>query len=649
LKYPPLCFTVGLSGIFGVAEKEERKMEAKSSFLVKRRVLAFAHDLFAIPCAWLLSYWLRFNLAMIPTDTLKHAVALLPLLLVIQISAYVAFNLYRGIWRFASVPDLVRIIKAAISGSLGMMILVGLTFGFSGVPRSVFLLYPILLIAALSGSRLLFRTLRNSFRSFLTAERVLIVGAGQAAEGLIRDILRDHSKQYVPIAVVDDATGKMGREIHGIRVVGRIKEIPNVVERYNIALILIAIPSASSAVMQEIVELCEQTGTLFRTLPSLTDFAAGKVSINALRKVSIEDLLGREPITLDWNAIQECISEKIVLVTGGGGSIGSELSRQVAEINPSRLIIVESSEFNLYSIDMELREHFPELVLSSYLIDITDRVAIANVLEKYKPHVVLHAAAYKHVPLVEGQIRAGVRNNILGTWVLASEAAKAGVEHFTLISTDKAVNPSNIMGASKRAAEIICQNFTANNMKTRFITVRFGNVMASAGSVIPLFRKQIEAGGPVTVTHPDITRFFMTIFEAAQLILQATSLQQEGKIFVLDMGEPIKIKYLAEQMIQLSGLKIGEDISIVYTGLRPGEKLYEELFHANEELISTGHAKTLLASFRPMDWNKLVGIIHEMQIACDENKVDVLYDLLSQLVPEWQRANHCVEEPALLV
>lgn len=623
-------------------------MAAKPNFIFHKRLLAFAHDLMAIPCAWLLSYWIRFNLRDIPSSTFKHALALLPILFAIQIVAYVLFNLYRGMWRFASVPDLVRIVKAAVVGSIGMMIVVEMFPVFQGVPRSVFLLYPTLLIAALGGTRLLFRAFRNNFRNFSAAERVLIIGAGQAAEGLIRDILRDSSKQYIPIAVLDDAEGKKGREIHGIRVVGKISKIPEVVETYDIDLILIALPSAPSLLMQRIVQLCEQTGKLFRTLPGLKDFAAGKVSINALRKVSIEDLLGREPVTLDWNAIRNCISEKIVLVTGGGGSIGSELSRQVAEINPARLIIVENSEFNLYSIDMELRQRFPKLQLSTYLIDITDRIAISNVLKKHRPHVVFHAAAYKHVPLVEGQIRAGVRNNILGTWVLASESASAGVEHFTLISTDKAVNPTNIMGASKRAAEIICQNFRADQMKTRFITVRFGNVMGSAGSVIPLFRKQIESGGPVTVTHPEITRFFMTIFEAAQLILQATALQKEGKIFVLDMGEAIKIKFLAEQMIQLSGLKIDEDISISYTGLRPGEKLYEELFHANEELIATGHAKTLLASFRPMDWEKLTGLIHQMQIACDENNVAVLYRLLAQMVPEWHRSEELLHEPEVV-
>lgn len=623
-------------------------MSDKSNFVWEKRLLVFAHDIMAIPCAFFLSYWIRFNLQAIPADMLKHAFAFLPVLFVIQIVAYVMFNLYRGMWRFASVPDLMRIVKAALFGSMGMIIVVEMIPSFQVVPRSVFLLYPTLLIAVLGGTRLLFRALRNNFRNFSEAERVLIVGAGEAAEGLIRDILRDSAKHYVPIAVVDDADGKKGQEIHGIRVFGKISNIPEIVKKYNIDLILIALPSAPSSLMQRIVPLCEQTGKLFRTLPSLKDFTAGKVSVNALRKVSIEDLLGREPVTLDWKAIKECISEKIVLVTGGGGSIGSELCRQIAEINPTCLIIVENSEFNLYSIDMELRQRFPELKLSTYLIDITDRVAIAGVLQKYRPQVVFHAAAYKHVSLVEGQIRAGVRNNVLGTWILASESAKVGVEHFTLISTDKAVNPTNIMGASKRAAEIICQNFTAQNMKTRFITVRFGNVMGSAGSVIPLFRKQIEAGGPVTVTHPEITRFFMTIFEAAQLILQATALQQEGKIFVLDMGESIKIKFLAEQMIQLSGLKIGEDISIAYTGLRPGEKLYEELFHANEELVATGHAKTLLASFRPTDWNKLTNIISEMQIACDENDVNKLYDLLGEIVPEWERGKQAAPEAELV-
>ncbi len=620
----------------------------RTNFILKKRFLAFMHDICAVPFAWLLAYWLRFNLGKMPHGTLKHAIDLLPLLLIIQISAYAIFSLYRGIWRFASVPDLVRIVKAAMVGNIGMAVVVGLCFSFLDIPRSVFLLYPLLLVSFLCGGRLLYRILRNNFRNVAEASRVLIVGAGQAGEGLIRDILRDVSKQYVPIAVVDDSASQIGREIHGIRVVGKIREIPNVVQRFNINLIFITMPFISSSDMREIVQLCEQTRKPFRTLPGLKDIAAGNVSINALRKVSIEDLLGRTPVTLDWDAIQKCISGKIVLVTGGGGSIGSELCRQVAENNPTQLVVVDSSEFNLYTIDMELRQKYPTLRLSTYLLDITDRIGVSDVLEKYKPHVVFHAAAYKHVPLVENQIRAGIRNNVLGTWILASESAKVGVQHFTLISTDKAVNPTNIMGATKRAAEIICQNFMNENMKTRFITVRFGNVMGSAGSVIPLFRQQIESGGPVTVTHPEITRFFMTIFEAAQLILQATALKEEGKIFVLDMGESIKIKYLAEQMIQLSGLKINEDISITYTGLRPGEKLYEELFHENENLVATGHAKTLLASFRPMDWKELTGIIYEMQVACGENNVKGLQELLAQLVPEWQRVVEHYSEPVLI-
>lgn len=608
----------------------------------QKRTIVFFHDVIAASIAWLLAYWLRFNLSFAPIDLMKQAFLLLPVLLIIQAFSYIYFGLYRGIWRFTSVPDLIRIIKAVCAGSLAMLIATYFLTAAHSIPRSIFLIYSLLLISILGGTRLFYRWLKNHLHDFSNAKRVLIIGAGQAGEGLVRDMLRDVTKKYLPIAVIDDDERKFGLEIHGVRVLGTIKNIVEIAKDYQIELIMIALPSASSATMREIVHLCESIRIPFCTLPGLKDLAAGKVSINALREVSIEDLLGREAVTLDWQAINMHLAQKTVLVSGGGGSIGSELCRQIAKLAPTKLIILENNEFNLYSLEMEFKNKFPTIEVMACLVDVSDQIAVRTIFATEKPEVVFHAAAYKHVPMLESQLRIAVRNNILGTWILAQEAVLHGTKHFTLISTDKAVNPANIMGASKRAAEIICQNYNAH-ANTEFITVRFGNVLGSAGSVVPLFKKQIAEGGPVTVTHPEITRFFMTIPEASQLILQATAMGNGGEIFVLDMGEPIKITYLATQMIELAGLKINEDIQLKYTGLRPGEKLYEELFHESECLTNTKHEKIMQAQSRPWDWEILKNIIQQMVQACQENDAATLHNLLKNLVPEWQNTDAMTE------
>jgi FlaA1/EpsC-like NDP-sugar epimerase len=361
---------------------------------------------------------------------------------------------------------------------------------------------------------------------------------------------------------------------------------------------------------------------------------SGQVTLNQLREVSIDDLLGREPVALDWQAIESELRGKKVLVTGAGGSIGSELCRQIARLQPALLILLDSGEFNLYSIEMELSKNFSRLRISRCLNDVADRPAIEKVFAEFRPEVVFHAAAYKHVPMLEDQVREAARNNVLGTRIMAEVADSFGCEAFVMISTDKAVNPANVMGTSKRAAEVFCQNLNKRS-QTRFVTVRFGNVLGSAGSVVPLFKQQIESGGPVTVTHREITRYFMTIPEACQLILQASVMGDGGEIFVLDMGEPIKIAYLAEQMIRLSGKVPGEDIDIAYTGLRPGEKLYEELFHEKEALESTHHEKILLARHREFDWQRLTEILDGMVIACNSCDEPEIRGFLRELVPEW--------------
>ena len=408
-------------------------------------------------------------------------------------------------------------------------------------------------------------------------------------------------------------------------------------------LIVLALPSAKSSDMRRLVGLCEKTGVPFRTLPPLDRLMSGQITINQLREVSIDDLLGREPVSLDWDAIELELKGRRVLVTGAGGSIGSELCRQIARLQPAHLILLDSSEFNLYSIEMELLKAYPRLKISRCLNDVVDRVAMDRIFSDSRPDVVFHAAAYKHVPMLEDQVREAARNNILGTRSMAEFADRFGCEAFVMISTDKAVNPANVMGTSKRAAEIFCQNLNQRSA-TRFVTVRFGNVLGSAGSVVPLFRQQIEAGGPVTVTHREITRYFMTIRESCQLILQASVMGKGGEIFVLDMGEPIKISYLAEEMIRLSGKVPGEDIDIIFTGLRPGEKLYEELFHEKEALQSTTHEKILLARYREFEWERLNEVMDEIKLACAEYDEKQVRSLMKTLVPEWSgyhaRAEH---------
>ncbi|MEE9494059.1 MAG: nucleoside-diphosphate sugar epimerase/dehydratase [Gammaproteobacteria bacterium] len=596
---------------------------------------AFFHDLLMVPVAWLLAFSLRFNLGSIPQIFLESALVWLPMIMAIQASAFVYLGLYRGVWRFASLPDLVRIIKAVAIGALISAAIVFLLVRLENVPRSVFPMYIILLVIGLSAPRFIYRLIKDRKLYQGNSQRVLIIGAGQAGEMLVRDLYRDRSQAFTPVGFVDDKREKQGQEIQGVRVLGRPEQLPSLVDRLDIDLLLIAVPSSTSKQMQRIVEYCEQTSVPFRTLPCLDDLMAGRVTTQALREVSIDDLLGRESARLDWDSIRQGIEHKCVLITGGGGSIGSGLVREIARLKPEKLIILEQSEHNLYVIEQECHRYFPELNLFPHLGDITDRFVVQHIMQTHQPQIVFHAAAYKHVPMLEHQTREAVRNNVLGTWIMAAAAHAADVEIFVLISTDKAVNPGNTMGATKRVGEIYCQNLNQQST-TRFITVRFGNVLDSNGSVVPLFKRQIAEGGPVTVTHPDITRYFMTIPEACQLILQAASMGEGGEIYVLDMGQPVSIVYLAEQLIRLSGKIPGEDIDIVYTGLRPGEKLHEELFHQDEALRQTNHQSVLLADYRQVDWQQLIEVLGNMEIASNGYDSRMLVHLLKQLVPEWQ-------------
>ena len=536
---------------------------------LRRPVLVFVHDLLMVPVAWLASYWLRFNLNEIPPEYLSRALGTIPALMVVQALAFYWSGMYRGVWRFASLPDLIRILKAVAVGAAISFGLFFLLFWLDKIPRSMVLLYPLLLSIFLSGPRFLYRWSKDRRLTLTTGKRVLIVGAGRAGEILVRDLLRKQGHEYSPVAFVDDKPRRHGQDLHGVPVVGYCEEIPGLVERLDIEIIMLAVPSARATQLRHLVELCEKSGVPFQTVPALDALMSGQVSINELREVSIEDILGRDPVSLDWDAIREGLSGKTILVTGGGGSIGSELCRQIAALQPAQLILLENSEYNLYALDMELGQRFPAVQLTNCLGDVRDAAKVEQLFSELRPDVVFHAAAYKHVPMLEHQLREAVYNNVQGTRNVALAADRHGCSEFVLISTDKAVNPANVMGATKRVAEIFCQNLDGQS-QTRFITVRFGNVLDSAGSVVPLFREQIRAGGPVTVTHADMERYFMTIPEAALLILQSAVLGNGGEIFVLDMGEPVKIQYLAEQMIRLSGKEPDVDIVIVCTGLRPG-------------------------------------------------------------------------------
>jgi FlaA1/EpsC-like NDP-sugar epimerase len=561
---------------------------------LRSRTAAFSHDVLMIPVAWIAAYWLRFNLGRIPPEFVDSALGSLPWVLVIQGTVFWLFGLYRGVWRFASLPDLVRIVKAALTGTVLVVVALFILNRSELIPRSVPVLFLVLQVLLLAGPRLLYRWLKDHRLNLSSGQRVLIVGAGRAGEMLVRDMLRDASRAYFPAGFVDDKPRRQGSEVHGVPVLGQTEAIPDIVEREDIDLLMLAVPRATAKEMRRLVELCEGTGRPFRTVPELRNLMTGQVSISQLRPVSIEDLLGRDPVSLDWEGIRAGLSARAVLVTGAGGSIGSELVRQIAAAAPTRLILIDNGEYNLYRIEMELLERYPSLRFTRHLLDVADASGLDAVFAAERPQIIFHAAAYKHVPMLEDQIRAAVRNNVTGTRVVAEAAARWGCERFVLISTDKAVHPANVMGATKRVAEAICQVLDQRSA-CRYITVRFGNVLGSAGSVVPLFSRQIEQGGPVTVTHPEIERFFMTIPEACQLIMQGAVIGDGGEIFVLDMGEPIKIRYLAEQMIRLSGREPWEEISIHYVGLRPGEKLYEELFYDSEDLVATRHPKIRVA------------------------------------------------------
>lgn len=558
-----------------------------------RVLAAFLHDLAAVVIAWLAAFLFRFNFD-IPASFLTPAMHSLIWVVPLFGLLFHRFGLYRGLWRFASLSDMQHILAAVISGAV-LVVLAVVFFGLGPIPRSVLVMHPLLLMIFMGGSRFAYRSWKEH-RLYgparMRGQPVIVLGAGDAADSLLREMKR--SGVWYSVALVSNKATNQGRRLHGLPVFGPISQLPALAEKYAIKHVILAMPNSKAAERREAVEIAVSAGLTVMTVPSYDDLLAGRVSVSNVRKVELEDLLGREAVSLDDVGLNDFLQGRVVLVTGAGGSIGSELCRQIARFGPRRLVLVEASEFALYQISENLHSTHPELDLGCWAADVRDAARIDEIVCGELPAVIFHAAAYKHVPLME-QVNAwqAVRTNALGTLTMARAAQKAQVAKFVLVSTDKAVNPTNVMGATKRLAERLCKAIQEEGT-TRFITVRFGNVLGSNGSVIPKFREQIARGGPITVTHPEIVRYFMTIPEAAQLVLQAGQMGQGGEIFVLDMGEPVRIVDLARDMIRLSGFA-DDEIQIQFSGLRPGEKLYEELLADDETTLATPHPKLRIA------------------------------------------------------
>lgn len=560
-----------------------------------RSLLVFAFDLLAVLVAWAGAYLIRFNLTW-PQTFHQDMVYGLLVLLAVQLIACRWAGLYRGMWSFASLPDLRRLVRAVMVSVVAILALALFSKSWLLIPRSVVVIYPLLLLVVMGGGRIAWRIWRESRLSPVSdAERkpVVVVGAGTAGAMLVRELAR--SPQWQVVALVDDDRHKRGLELSGCRVEGASVDLPAVLRRHQARHVVLAMPSAPAEALQAVTHLATQAGATLFTIPGLAELMSGRVAINVMRPVKIEDLLGRKSVRIDNDNVKTMLHGKRILVTGAGGSIGSELCRQLSRFQPECIVLLEASEFALYMIEQWFGEHQPDLPIVRLAGDVKDPARMAQVFALHHPQVVFHAAAYKHVPLMEiGNAWQAVRNNIAGTLTVARAARDAGAERFVLISTDKAVNPTNVMGATKRVAEMVCEVMQNGPGTTRFHIVRFGNVLGSTGSVIPKFQSQIAQGGPVTVTHPEINRYFMSIPEAAQLVLQAAAMGQGGEIFVLDMGQPVRIADLARNMIRLSGYTESE-IRIEYTGLRPGEKLYEELLADAEETLPTPHEKLRIA------------------------------------------------------
>lgn len=573
--------------------------------LLVRRIFLVITDIILINGSVFLSLIMRFeiNIASVPEEYIqKYIVNVIPFTIVTLIIFW-CFRMYHSLWQYASIAELYKIVEACVVAELAHLCVTS----FMGwmLPRSCYFTSGVFLIVAMSASRFMYRLLRqliNEYRHTSEQVKIMIIGAGEATSVLMREISNsrylDNSRV---VCIIDDDLGKVGKYIRGVKIVGTRDHIKEYARYYDIDEIIFAIPSASTKDKREILNICKETSCNLKILPGVYQMVDGEINIKDLRNVDVLDLLGRDPVKVDIESIMGYVKDKTVLVTGGGGSIGSELCRQLVSHKPKCLVIFDIYENNAYDIQQELKIKYPDANVVTLIGSIRNTSRLESVFEQYKPDIVYHAAAHKHVPLMEVSPNEAIKNNVVGTWNVAKMADKYGVKKFVMISTDKAVNPTNVMGATKRICEMIIQSFNEKS-KTDFVAVRFGNVLGSNGSVIPLFKRQIEAGGPVTVTHPDIIRYFMTIPEAVSLVLQAGAYAKGGEIFILDMGEPVKIDDLAKNLIRLSGYTLGVDMEIKYTGLRPGEKLYEELLMNEEGMQDTDNK--LIHIGRPIEFDK---------------------------------------------
>lgn len=590
-------------------------------------------------CSVLLSLFIISKLTTITTIEESNITIVFLIYAVFHTLSFTLFKCYSSIWRYAREEEMISIVIASIIYVLPVYLIIKIV----GVNYSVlfYIVNSILIIGFTGGIRLIYRICRRMKVRLKVKSgdtKVLIIGGGSGGEMVINELKENPQLGKVPIGIIDDNSNKIGRRIHNVKILGSTDEIDEIVKKYEVDEIILSIANISNIRKKEIIEICKDTKCKLKTIPGIYEIIDGKVDIKKIRDVEIVDLLGRDAIKVNLNEISEYIANKVILVTGGGGSIGSELCRQIASFNPKHLIILDNYENNAYEIQQELKRKYKnEINLSTIIASVREEVRLEEIFKMYRPEVVFHAAAHKHVPLMEDSPSEAIKNNIFGTLNVAKLSDKYKVKRFVLISTDKAVNPTNIMGATKRAAEMIIQMMN-NKSKSEFVAVRFGNVLGSNGSVIPLFKKQIEEGGPVTITHPEIIRYFMTIPEAVQLVIQAGAMAKGGEIFVLDMGEPVKIVDLAKNLITLSGLEPDVDIKIEYTGLRPGEKLYEELLMSEEGLSKTYNEKIFIGRQIDIDENKVEKHLQMLKRVVDIEEVDLIESLMREFVPTYIRS-----------
>jgi FlaA1/EpsC-like NDP-sugar epimerase len=631
---------------------ESQPWTPPSGLLAYRKPLILLGHAAAFALSLMLSFLVVNNMQFRRAWLVEQYPLLLVLVLIVKMSVFSFFQQYRGWWRYVGLTDLFGIVRASLASN-GVIFGLWVLFLYSPslrrnpyfeslteVSQSVFMADMFGTILILSGMRMAIRLYYEEFRTVEGArlKRFLIVGAGNAGEALLREIHRMPVAQYEVMGFIDDDPAKRGISIHGISVLGTVEELPKVCQEHAIDEIAIAMPSATHHQLRHVIQVCEGTKVRFRTVPSITDIASGRLRVSQIRDVDINDLLGREAVQLDLNLIEDYLRGKVILVTGAGGSIGSEMCRQVCNFEPKELLLVEQAENPLFGIDRELQRRFPKISVRAIICDITDKIRVEQIFDQYHPEVVIHAAAHKHVPLMETNPGESIKNNVIGTRTVADAADKYGSTNFVMISTDKAVNPTSLMGSSKRIAEMYIQGLN-HTSKTHFVTVRFGNVLGSNGSVVPIFKQQIADGGPVTVTHPEMKRYFMTIPEASQLVLQAAAMGKGGEIFVLDMGEPVKIVDLARELITLSGFRPGEDIEIIYTGPRPGEKLFEELSIRGEDMLPTRHPKIGIWKNISVDRERLYAGVQELILLAQTQDHARIVEGIKRLVPEYIGAN----------